>query len=229
MITVIEGRPGTGKTVFLVYKILKYLSYGYTVYTNIDLETSLLSDDYMSRLHHIESLDDIMELREGKIVLDEVQTYLNSRNWDKLDIRFQLLLQQHRKRGLDIIGATQSVKRADVVFRELVHYFYSVKKIFSVKLGSQVFGLFAVVQYDPDTIEKDRSEYVRMGWPRLVVADPFVFRVYDTTQEYRIDDGIGTYVHEIYKLTEKRLIDKKLISKEKKVNNELSTPPIVSV
>jgi len=213
MITVIEGRPGTGKTVFLVYKIVKYLSYGYIVYTNVDIDTQYLSPDECTRLHRIDSLEDIVNLREGKIVLDEVQTYLNSRNWDKLDIRFQLLLQQHRKRGLDIIGATQSVKRADVVFRELVHYFYSVKKIFVIKLFGSAYGLFSIVQYDPDSIEKDRDGYVRIGWPRLVVADPFVFKVYDTTQEYKIDDGLGKYTIEKYRMVEKKVINKVLIEK----------------
>jgi len=215
MITVIEGRPGTGKTVFLVYKIERYLKYGYTVYTNIDLNTDLLSPDELTRLHHIDSLDDIINVRSGKIVLDEVQTYLNSRNWDKLDIRFQLLLQQHRKRGLDIIGATQSVKRADVVFRELVHYFYSVKKIFTIKLFKQVYGLFSLVEYDPDSIERDRDDYVRVGWPRLLVASPFVFRIYDTTQEYKVDDGVGTYITEKYKIVKKDMIQKILVDKNK--------------
>lgn len=217
MITVIEGRPGTGKTVYLVYRILNFLHYGHDVYTNVDIDTKAISPEYMPRLHKIDSLEDIIHLRRGKIVLDEVQTYLNSRNWDKLDIRFQLLLQQHRKRGLDIIGATQSVKRADVVFRELVHYFYSVKKIFTLKLFGSVYGLFSVIQYDPDTIERERDEYVRIGWPRLIVAHPHVFRVYDTTQEYKIDDGIGTYVIEKYKVIEQKAIKRTLVDKQTKV------------
>jgi len=214
MITVIEGRPGTGKTVFLVYKILNYLRLGQTVYTNIDIATDHLSDYELERLHHIDSLEDIINLREGKIVLDEVQTYLNSRNWDKLDIRFQLLLQQHRKRGLDIIGATQSVKRADVVFRELVHYFFSVKKVFTIKLFGSIYGLFTLRQYDPDTIEKDRDQYKAVGWPRFIVAHPHVFRVYDTTQEIKIDDGIGTYEIIKRKIISKPSKTYKLISKE---------------
>ena len=214
MITVIEGRPGTGKTVYMVARILQFLKYGHTVYTNIDIDTKYLGPEEMTRIHHIDSLEDIIHLRSGKIVLDEVQTYLNSRNWDKLDVRFQLLLQQHRKRGLDILGATQSVKRADVVFRELVHYFYSVKKVFTIKLGKHVYGLFSITQYDPDSIERERDEYVRMGWPKLMIADPFVFKVYDTTQEYKIDDGSGRYTIEKYRMVEKKTMQRVLVDKQ---------------
>jgi len=213
MISVIEGRPGMGKTIFLVNKILTFLRYGHVVYTNVDLSTELLPEHYLPRLHKIESLEDIIQLRSGKIVLDEVQTYLNSRNWDKLDIRFQLLLQQHRKRGLDIIGATQSIKRADVVFRELVAEFYTVKKLFTIKLLKNHYGLFIVRQYDPDTIERDRDGYVGIGFPRLSIADPFTFKVYDTTQEISIDDGIGDYVTEKYRIVQKPVVSRVLVDR----------------
>jgi hypothetical protein len=212
-ISVVEGRPGTGKTVFLTNMVISYLKSGHHVYTNIEIQLPP-RHPWNRRLHIIQSLEDIINLREGKIVLDEVQTYLNSRNWDKLDIRFQLLLQQHRKRGLDIMGATQSVKRADVVFRELIHYFYGVRKIFTISLFGKVYGFFLLREFDPDTVEKDRSEYKPIGWPSLVVADPFTFRVYDTTQEYKFDDGIGKYEIIKYKLVEGRSVKKQLIDKQ---------------
>lgn len=213
-ITIIEGRPGTGKTVFLTQRVLTYLGMGYDVYTNIEIDNAFLRPKYRGKLKIIQSLEDIINLREGKIVLDEVQTYLNSRNWDKLDIRFQLLLQQHRKRGLDIVGATQSVKRADVVFRELVHFFYDIRKIASFKLFGNVYGFFWLREFDADDIEVDRSERspVRMG--TLVIADPYVFRVYDTTQEYKIDDGIGKYELVKYKIIEGKSVRKQLVDKQ---------------
>jgi len=155
MITVVEGRPGMGKTVWLTSEVLRWLRKGYTVYTNIEIHDKKLALKYHGKLFLIEELEDIIKLREGKIVLDEVQTYLNSRNWDKLDIRFQLLLQQHRKRGLDILGATQSIKRADVVFRELVQVFYRIRKIVSFKLPKTnlAFGFLYLREYDPDDME----------------------------------------------------------------------------
>jgi len=215
-ISVIEGRPGTGKTVFLVVKIFAYLNAGYEVYTNVEIKLSP-DDKRFRRLHFIKSLEDILTVRHGKVVLDEIQTYLNSRNWDKLDVKFQLLLQQHRKRGLDIIGATQSVKRADVVFRELVHYFYVVSKIFTIKIGKNIFGLFIVREYDADAIEVDKTERgnYRVQWlPQMVVADPFIFKMYDTTQEVKLEDDLGK-VEVIRRLiVDKPVRSYKVLSKE---------------
>lgn len=192
MITVVEGRPGTGKTIFLVQKILSYLNAGHHVYTNVSIFLKP-TDIRMHQLHYITSLQDITNVREGKIVLDEVQTYLNSRLWDKLDVKFQLLLQQHRKRGLDILGATQSVKRADVIFRELVHYFYTVQKLFIIPFMGHSVGLFLLRQYDADATEVDKTERDkwRIGWVKPMVVTPYTFALYNTNQEVAIQEEIG--------------------------------------
>jgi len=215
MITVVEGRPGMGKTVFLVYTIIELLSKGHEVYTNVEVVLPL-SDKRRHRLHYINTLEDITTLRQGKIVLDEIQTYLNSRNWDKLDIKFQLLLQQHRKRGLDIIGATQSIKRADVVFRELVQRFFTVRKIFTfrVPFTKITHGLFVLREFDPDTTEGDASSRTQVGYALPLYADPFIFKVYDTTQEYKIESPIGKTYVEKYVITQKPVETRHLISKE---------------
>lgn len=219
MITVVEGRPGMGKSVWLVSEILRYLRAGHVVYTNIWIDDDKLVKKYDNYLFYIESLEDIVKLREGKIVLDEVQTYLNSRNWDKLDIRFQLLLQQHRKRGLDIIGATQSIKRADVVFRELVQVFYRIKKIISFKIPKSklAFGFFYLREYDPDDMESGgaKSNQEGIGWPIPFVADPYTFSVYDTTQEYQPVNRIGQRIMEEYVIIEKPQEYKQLVGTKK--------------
>lgn len=189
MITVVVGRPGMGKTVYLVGQILRY-STKHKVYTNVRISLPK-GDKRAQNIFFIDGLDDIVHLRTGKIVLDEVQTYLNSRNWDKLDVRFQLLLQQHRKRGLDIIGATQSIRRADVVFRELVQVFYEIRKVVSIPWKRTGIGFYILREYDPDSIESASHSYVPIGWYSLYLADPFVYRIYDTTQEYRISDPGG--------------------------------------
>jgi len=217
MITVVEGRPGMGKSVFLTLEILKWLRRGRTVYTNIEIKEPSILQKYHGKLYLIESLEDIITLREGKVVLDEVQTYLNSRNWDKLDIRFQLLLQQHRKRGLDIIGATQSIKRADVVFRELVQVFYRVRKIvaFRIPYSKLAFGFFYLREFDPDNIESGgaKSNESAIGWPIPIFADPFTLAVYDTTQEYEPYSHVGERVIEEYVITNRNVETKQLINK----------------
>jgi len=208
MITVVEGRPGMGKSVWLVAQIMLWLRRGKTVYTNVEIHDQKILNKYDGKLFYIETLEDIISLREGKIILDEVQTYLNSRNWSTLDIRFQLLLQQHRKRGLDIIGATQSVKRADVVFRELVQVFYRIRKItsFRIPYTTYAFGFFYLRDYDPDDMESGgaKSGQKSLTWlPIPFFADPYTFSVYDTTQEYAPTNRIGQHIIEEYVIVEK--------------------------
>jgi len=218
MITVVEGRPGMGKSVWLVSEVIRWLRRGYTVYTNIEIKDQRMLKKYANKLFYIESLEDIISLREGKVVLDEVQTYLNSRNWDKLDIRFQLLLQQHRKRGLDIIGATQSIKRADVVFRELVQVFYRIRKVIAFRLPytKMGFGFFYLREFDPDDIESGgaKSNQKALSWPLPFFADPYTFSVYDTTQEYQPENRIGQRVIEEYVITQKPTEVRQLVGRK---------------
>jgi len=211
MITVAQGRPGQGKTVWLVSEILKWTGRKVHVYSNVTIKLPE-GDRRIEYLHEIQSLEEIINLKHGKIILDEVQTYLNSRNWDKLDIRFQLLLQQHRKRGLDIIGATQSIRRADVVFRELVQVFYDLRKI-AVIPGRYPFGFFLIREYDPDSMESQTRSYESVAWPFLFVADPFTLNVYNTTQEYEIKSPEGQRITEEYVMVQKSTVEKQLVNR----------------
>jgi hypothetical protein len=200
-----------GKTVYLVGLIQQYLRQGHHVYSNIQLT---IGGRHASQFHVIESLDECTSLRQGKIVLDEIQVYLNSRNWDKLDPRFQVFLQQHRKRGLDIVGACQSIKRADVVFRELVQKFYQVTKIISWNIKGYGFGFFYLREYDPDSIESTSRDYEPIGWPFLYFADPYSMSLYNTYQELEIKIPIGRRITETYVIQEKKSFQPVFIGKE---------------
>jgi len=216
MITIVEGRPGQGKSIYLVGEIIRHLRRGKKVYTNVAISDLRFAQKYADQLFSIDSLEDIVELREGEIVLDEVHIYLNSRNWDKLDVRFQLFLQQHRKRGLNITGAVQSIKRADVVFRELIQVFYRIRKIVSFKIPywGKAFGFFYIREYDPDDIESGGSKTGQkaLSWPLPYFADPYTFDLYDTTQEYLPTERIGQRVIKEYVIVKKSIEENQLVS-----------------
>jgi len=219
MIIVAEGKPGMGKSVWLVSQVDRWLRAGRKVYTNIEISDPEYCKKYYGSLFYIESLEDIVTLREGKVILDEVQTYLNSRNWAQLDTRFQLFLQQHRKRGLDIIGATQSIKRADVVFRELIQVFYRIRKIvsFRIPFTSNAIGFFYLQEYDPDNVVESsgvKGNQSGIGWPFPFFADPIIFKLYDTTQEYQYQSPVGQRVIEEYVIVNKETETKQLVSKK---------------
>lgn len=228
MITAVEGRPGMGKSVYLVSLIHKYLKNGYAVYTNINIPA--YDNGVVPRYHYFESFDDLVGVRlvdlldsdstcKGiKIVLDEMQVYLSSRNWDKLDQKFQLLLQQHRKRGIDIVGATQSIKRADVVFRELVQVFYRIRKIVSFRLFGYGFGWFYLREFDPDNIESGTRDYGKGSWPINFIADPILMASYDTTQEYKLTEPEGQLEIRQYRYVKKEVVEPVLISKDLQIH-----------
>jgi len=212
MISLIEGRPGQGKTVFLTMKIIEALEKGRNVYANLTLNTDAMPVAWRSRYTRVETMEEVTRLREGLVVLDEIQIYLNSRNWDKLPPQFMLFLQQHRKRSLDILGATQSVKRADVVLRELVQFFYTVEKLISFTVQGHGFGLFLLRQYDPDSMEGDKQARQKQGWPSLVYADPFALRLYNTLEEYVPEDLTGRRIVKEFVMTKKTVDVESLLS-----------------
>jgi len=231
MITAVEGRPGMGKSVYLVGIAFEKLRHNYYVFSNIEIA---VPPRLRHRYEYYQSFDDLLpvrlkailledpECRGIIIIMDEMQVYLSSRNWDKLDQKFQLLLQQHRKRGIDIFGATQSIKRADVVFRELVQRFYRIGKIVSFKIHGNGFGFFYLREYDPDSIESQSRAYDPIGWPWLYFADPTVMHLYDTTQEYQLDDPKGrkeiiTRVYEEKLVVTPRVISRQLLQNEPEI------------
>jgi len=162
-----------------------------------------------------------------KIVLDEMQVYLSSRNWDKLDLKFQLLLQQHRKRGIDIVGATQSIKRADVVFRELIQVFYRIHKIVSWNFWKgQSIGFFYLREFDPDSIESQSRKYESIGWPWLFFADPVVMAMYDTTQEVKLQELKGRKEIQVWVHEEKTTITPRLLSKDLQPQPVVADQPV---
>lgn len=215
MIYAIQGKPGMGKTLWLVEKIIKFAQKKINVYTNIEIKWNK-ADPRSKYVAKINALSDLYKVKEGKVVLDEAQTYFSSRKWDSLDQRLQTLFQQHRKRGLDIIGASQSIKRCDVVYRELVQVFYDVKKIFAFSIRGNGYGMFILREYDPDYMEKDKDQWVLEGWPTIWWPDEEVFRLYDTTQEIELIDPVGRhevleYVHVKKEKIERMLLNKKFI------------------
>jgi len=114
MIIVYKGLPGSGKTASLAHFALQELSRGRDVWSNFWL-------DYEGdNLRYWSSIEELLEVENGLIIMDEAQIYLNSRLWELLPQQFQYKLQLHRHDGLDIYGTVQHEARLDVVMRELV-------------------------------------------------------------------------------------------------------------
>lgn len=182
MINIAVGKPGRGKTLFLVSEAIRNLNLGRDVYSNFFIDQKYLEKNkYLKQVHGNiigwSKIEDLVKIkvdphsRGALIIIDECQIYFNSRLWKFLPPKVQYKFQQHRKHGLDILGAVQNVKRIDTVVRELVNNIYEMDH----------FGnLFIARQFDIGDIDK-----VKRPWPMLKFfwLNKKKFRCYDTFRE----------------------------------------------
>lgn len=142
MINICTGKPGQGKTAYLVFLAWKFLQQGRDIYSNFYINFDLLIDKLpdhkkkkLGKIIFWDTLDELINIRGGQILIDECQIYFNSRGWKNLPPRLQYKFQQHRKhrgltgQSLDIWGAVQNVKRIDTVVRELVNSIHQCKRV----------------------------------------------------------------------------------------------------
>lgn len=191
MISIITGRPGSGKTYILAQKAKGFLEQGLEVYCNFHLEYD------KPNLHYFKEFSELIPIKNGIIILDEAQIYLNSRLWDRLDPIFQYKLQQHRKHGLDIWGAVQSINRIDVVMRELVGKYYEVKKFGSGEkpggeLPKRVWGFFMLREYDPLDANKKRRSMFGLS---ITLMRRSICNFYDTMKDLGFQDEASDIIN----------------------------------
>jgi len=183
MISLYVGKPGTGKTYSLVREALRAIRAGKDVYSNffIDFSKLKLKEKKLGKIFFWNEITELIPVRQGEILMDEAQVYMNSREWYKLDRRLQRKLQQHRKQGLNILGAVQSYKRIDTVARELVNSVYQVKR-----MGK----LFVCREYDIEDMDKakKRAFSIKIFWLNKKIAN-----CYDTM--YEIDSTASDGAH----------------------------------
>jgi hypothetical protein len=143
----IAGKRGSGKTLGALSMMRKYLAAGRTVATNLNLFVEHLvpayvqtrfyrvsdhptSEDfdqlplgnpflYRSESGEVLMRDGFTEKKNGLLVLDEVSTFLNSRDWQGGDRNKVLAwLVQSRKFGWDLLLITQHANQIDKQVRE---------------------------------------------------------------------------------------------------------------
>lgn len=143
----IAGKRGSGKTLGALSMMRKYLVSGRTIATNLnlfvenlvpayvqtrfyrladhptsnDLEILPLGNPYLFRDEsgEVQMRPGFTEKKNGLLVLDEVSTFLNSRDWQGTD-RHKVLawLVQSRKFGWDLLLITQHANQIDKQVRE---------------------------------------------------------------------------------------------------------------
>jgi len=185
MITIYTGKPGSGKSYNLTRLVKKYLEEGNDVFCNFKIDEKKLNlkpkksifgkAKNLGVLYHWKRLEEFRKVSNAIIIMDEAQTYFNSRRWKNMTPEDEIKFQQHRKQGIDIIGAVQSLSRCDTVLRELAGYVFEMKKI-----GK----LFIAKRYTSEDIKSLRREssFTEFFWFRNSIA-----RAYDTTELINCD------------------------------------------
>ena len=111
------GLPGSGKTYYVTKLALKAIKEGRPVYANYKIPGA----KYFSRL------EDIFAVRNGVIIVDEINLVCPSRWWNKFPPQLAYFWSQTRKFGLDIYWTSQHWDRVDKIIREISNYIWWVR------------------------------------------------------------------------------------------------------
>jgi len=172
MINLYVGRPGFGKTYALVRMAYKKINEGRDIHANFWLDfSSMKLKEGHGKVHFWKTLDDLIEIRHGEILMDEAQIYMNSREYTKLPKEMQYKMQQHRKQGLNLHMAVQNAKRIDTIARELVN---SVFELANFRL------FFTMKEYDIEDIDKAKRKSKSFT---MYFFNKKLAKCYDTLQE----------------------------------------------
>ena len=211
----VEGKLGTGKTLFTIWRAQEAIKAGRTVASNVDISPHLLNPRAPGRIIRIpdkptdvdlEAMghgnpDSYDEDKNGVLILDELGTWLNSRSYqDKARAGLLDWLIHARKHGWDVYLIVQDAGMIDKQVREaLIEYQVKCMRMDKVRIPviGHLTGLF-----------KDRWAYLpkfhlataRVGTgAAAVVAERWqylgkdLYPCYDTRQVFRNDYPHGSF------------------------------------
>ena len=146
MITIITGKPGAGKTLYMTYRALDMFLKGYDVYANWKLDFSpyvekkKLDKDKLGKVFFWSEIPELLSIKGGQIFVDEAQGYFDSREWQNMPPSAKQKFSAHRhdikedKDGniipLDIWAGVQHTSNIDKRIRDLGQNFAEVRNVF---------------------------------------------------------------------------------------------------
>lgn len=212
----VEGKLGTGKTKFCVWRAQQAIIEGRKVASNVDIAPHLLNPRRRGRIMRIpdkptaEDLDAMGhgnpdsydEDRNGVLILDELGTWLNSRSFqDKNRAGLLDWLIHARKKGWDVYLIVQDAGMIDRQVREaLIEYQCRCMRMDKVRIP--VIGhVLEIFHRRLAYLPKFHIVVARVGFGEAnrVVAERWVFKgtnlhqAYDTRQVFVSDYPHGTH------------------------------------
>ena len=192
MITVIVGKPGSGKSYWLALKAKEILSdskESREIWANFKINDN--------RVHYYDNFLDLADKKDIVIFMDEADENMDARDWKDLPVPTRRKFRQHRHHAIDIYLASQDFGFIDISIRKLTARYLEIKKVVgsSEKRGvlpAHPWGLFFLREYSPFEYDKVRRKLV--SW-HFFWGSPEIYHFYDTyedisdllTQSDRID------------------------------------------
>lgn len=149
------GLPGAGKTYNMSRLAIKQMRKR-PVYANYPLESAI----------YFKEITEILDVKEGLILIDEAGIYLDANAWNKIPFEFKRLMRQHRKRGLDLWYTAQDVKDVVTYLRRVTQFVHDHNRIWKFVRWRT---------YNPRSKEKYGGG--------LAFIDPEICKKYDTSYE----------------------------------------------
>jgi len=198
MIICDTGLPGSGKTTklaeMMLYrlkdakKIEKRTGFIRQVRTNIRL-SPLIEKEYGRYIAYFDDIYTMPQWKDCDIFIDELSTYFDSQEWEKLPRGIKKYLRLHRHYNVNIYGIAQDFKTIDNSFRRLTSNLYFMLRVFGTKEPSKyekppTYPFIFTIQYEVDKkfweLEKEMYQYIGSEWHFFTRS---VFKIFDTTQE----------------------------------------------
>lgn len=157
MITIITGKPGAGKTLFMTYKALEMIRKGYSVYANWKMDFSGLigkkkiNTEKFGNVYFWSEIPELLHIKGGQIFIDEAQGYFDSREWQEMPPSAKQKFSAHRhdvKKDdngqiipLDIWAGVQHTSNIDKRIRDLGQNFVEIRNLFGIFFMASWFEL----------------------------------------------------------------------------------------
>lgn len=182
MIHLITGQQGSGKTLFLVKMAYEAYLKGKTIYSNVALRFPYKPLDYK----------DIIEcrLQNAIVILDEIHLLLPARRSMKHSsvAICDGFLSMVRKKGLEVYGTTQTIRKVDIRFREECDYYYTTIKYAMIKKGKfeRIFHNENLNRNIPLMIKINVTETYSNNTIEISFLGNKYFKLFDTNQVIKV-------------------------------------------
>ncbi|GEM_PF-1371514 len=171
MITIITGKPGAGKTLFMTHKALEMFLKGFDIHANWKLDFSdfitkkKIDKAKLGKVYFWSEIPELLHIKGGQIFIDEAQGYFDSREWQEMPPSAKQKFSAHRhdvKKGkdgkiipLDIWAGVQHASNLDKRIRDLGQHFIEVNNIFRL--------VFVALYFELRDLKDDRLKRVALG------------------------------------------------------------------